>query len=295
MKSERKIFMAFILNLSFSVFEVVGGILTGSVAIISDSIHDLGDAVSIGISYLLEKKSQKQPDKKYTYGYTRYSVFGSVISTLILLSGSLMVIFNGINRLIHPITINYNGMIILAVIGVCVNTCAVFFTRNPHSLNQKSVNLHMLEDVLGWVVVLIGAFIMKFTELTVIDPILSIGVSVFILIKASQNLKESMGIFLEKAPNNINIDDVKECVTNIKGVSDVHHIHIWSMDGQNSFATMHVVTNNLSHEIKEKIREELYRCGIAHVTLEQESENEQCHNQHCNIEFKTDSTHHHHH
>ena len=149
MKSEKNILIAFILNLNFSVFEFFGGIFTNSVAIISDSIHDIGDAVSIGISYFLEKKSKKQPDNTYTYGYLRYSVIGSIITTLILLVGSVLVVINAVKRILNPVDINYNGMIIFAIIGVVVNFLAAYFTRHGDSLNQKAVNLHMLEDVLG--------------------------------------------------------------------------------------------------------------------------------------------------
>ena len=182
MKSERNILIAFILNLLFSVFEFVGGIFTNSVAIISDSIHDIGDAISIGISYFLEKKSKKQPDETYTYGYLRYSVIGSIITTLILLVGSVLVIVNAVNRILNPVQINYNGMIIFAIVGVVINFFAAYFTKDGDSLNQKSVNLHMLEDVLGWAVVLVGAILMCFTDFALIDPILSIGVAVFIFI-----------------------------------------------------------------------------------------------------------------
>ena len=161
MKSEKRILAAFILNLAFSLIEFAGGIFTGSVAIISDAVHDIGDAASIGISYFLERKSKKQPDDTYTYGYSRYSVIGSVITTLILMFGSVMVIYNAALRIINPIKINYNGMIGFAVVGVLVNFTAAFFTREGHSLNQKAVNLHMLEDVLGWMVVLVGALIRK--------------------------------------------------------------------------------------------------------------------------------------
>jgi cobalt-zinc-cadmium efflux system protein len=159
MKTEKNILIAFVLNFAFSIFEFVGGIFTGSVAIISDAIHDIGDAASIGISYFLEKKSKQQPDAEYTYGYARYSVLGSLITTLILLVGSAVVIYNAIGRIIAPTEINYGGMILFAVVGVCVNFGAAFLTRDGHSLNQKAVNLHMLEDVLGWVVVLVGAVV----------------------------------------------------------------------------------------------------------------------------------------
>ena len=296
MKTEKNILIAFILNLAFSVFEFIGGVFTGSVAIISDAVHDLGDAASIGISYFLEKKSKRQPDEKYTYGYARYSVIGGVLTTMILLFGSVVVIFNALNRIANPTEINYDGMIIFAVIGACVNFGAAFFTRDGDSLNQKAVYLHMLEDVLGWVVVLVGAIVMRFTDFALIDPIMSIGVAVFILINAIKNLKEAVELFLEKTPHGVDVKEIKEHITEIDGVLDVHHIHIWSMDGQANYATMHIVTNSDSHQIKEKVREELQEHGIIHATLELETSDEHCHETYCHVEVsKTSSGHHHHH
>ena len=295
MKPEKNILIAFILNLAFSVFEFVGGIFTGSVAIVSDAVHDIGDATSIGISYFLEKKSKKKPDEKYTYGYMRYSVIGSVITTLILLMGSSFVIYNAVMRIFTPSDINYDGMIIFAVVGVIVNFCVTFFTREGNSLNQKAVNLHMLEDVLGWAVVLVGAIVMRFTDFALIDPLMSIGVAVFIFANAFKNLKESVDLFLEKTPHGIYVEEIKAHLIEIDGVLDVHHIHVWSMDGHNNYATMHIVTNVDAHHIKDAVREELKEHGIGHATLELETENEHCHEEKCNIDFKLSSGHHHHH
>lgn len=295
MKTEKNILIAFILNLGFSVFEFFGGILTGSVAILSDAVHDIGDAASIGIAFFLEKKSKKQPDARYTYGYTRYSVIGSVITTLILLFGSVVVAYNAVGRLFAPVPINYDGMIIFAVVGVCVNFAAAFITREGDSLNQKAVNLHMLEDILGWLVVLIGAVVMRFTDLAVIDPLMSVGVAIFIFVNAIRNLKEALDLFLEKTPRGMDVEEIKAHVGHIDGVLDVHHIHIWSMDGHNNYATMHVVTNSDPHEIKEQIREELAEHGIGHATLELEAEGEHCHDAHCHVETGHAAGHHHHH
>ena len=295
MKTEKNILIAFLLNLTFSVFEFLGGVFTGSVAIVSDAIHDIGDAASIGVAFFLEKKSKKQPDEKYTYGYARYSVIGSVITTLILLFGSIMVIYNAVARMIDPTEINYNGMIVFAVIGVGVNLAAALFTREGDSLNQKAVNLHMLEDVLGWIVVLIGAVVMKFTDFAIIDPLMSMGVAIFILINAIKNLKEVLELFLEKTPHGVEIHELEEHLLEIPGVLGVHHIHVWSMDGQSNYATMHVVANGDAHEIKHRIRDELKEHGIGHATLELESEGEHCHEEHCHVDAAHPSGHHHHH
>ena len=295
MKTERNILIAFILNLTFSVFEFVGGLFTGSVAIVSDAVHDVGDAASIGISFFLEKKSKRQPDDKFTYGYARYSVIGSVITTLILLFGSAAVVYNAVGRIIEPTEINYNGMIIFAIVGVLVNFAAALFTREGDSLNQKAVNLHMLEDVLGWAVVLVGAVVMRFTDLAVIDPIMSIGVAVFIFINAIRNLKAALDLFLERTPRGIDVGELRGHLLELEGVLDVHHVHIWSMDGHSNYATMHVVAKGEPHVIKDKVRQELLEHGIAHATLELEAEGEHCHDEHCHVEFSAPSGHHHHH
>ena len=295
MKTERNILIAFILNFAFSVFEFFGGVFTGSVAIISDAIHDMGDAFSIGISFFLEKKSKKQPDEAYTYGYSRYAVIGSVLTTLILLLGSLAVIYHAILRMIDPVEINYNGMILFAIVGVCVNLAAALLTRDGDSLNQRAVNLHMLEDVLGWIVVLVGAVVMRFTNFYMIDSLMSIGVAIFILVNALKGLKEALDLFLEKTPHGISIREITEHICEIDGVLGVHHIHIWSMDGHNNYATMHVVVNGDKHKIKHNIREELKEHGIGHATLELEEENEHCHEEHCHVDVVSSSGHHHHH
>lgn len=295
MKPEKNILIAFLLNLVFSLFEFFGGIFTGSVAILSDAVHDIGDAASIGASYFLEKKSKKQPDASHTYGYARYSIIGSVLTTLILLFGSAVVIYNAVGRIIDPVAIDYNGMIVFAIVGVIVNFGAAFFTREGGSLNQRAVNLHMLEDVLGWAVVLIGAILMRFTDFSLLDPLLSIGVALFIFVNAIRNLKEAIHLFVEKTPHGVDVEELREHLTEIEGVLDVHHIHVWSMDGGSHYATMHIVTNAEPHEIKEKIREELSEHGIGHVTLELESEGEHCHEESCHVEHHEELGHHHHH
>lgn len=266
MKTEKNILVAFILNLFFSAFELLGGIFTGSISILSDSLHDLGDSLSIGISYFLEKKSKKKADDKYTYGYVRYSVLGGIITSLILFTGSVFVIYESIKRIFNPVNINYDGMIIFAIFGVIVNSIASFFTKDGNSINQRAVNLHMLEDVLGWVVVLIGSILMRFTDIVYIDSVLSIFVALFILISTIKNFKDIIDLFLEKTPNNINIEEIKEHVLGIDGVCGVHHIHVRSIDGYNNFASLHVVVKEYDCSLKYKVKEELEEHGISHST-----------------------------
>ena len=293
MKTERNIFIAFILNLLFAIFEFVGGFFTGSTAILSDALHDLGDSLSIGISFFLERKSKKSPDDKYTYGYARFSLLGSAITTLILIIGSILVIYNAIYKLFNPITIKEESMIIFAIVGVIINFIAVRFTHEKGSLNQKAVNLHMLEDMLGWIVVLVCAIIIKFTGLIIIDPIMSILIAIFILVSALKNIKIVIEVFVEKAPNEIDIKHLKEHLEDIDGVLEIHHLHLWSIDGFNHYATMHVVCKDYLPNLKQLIRKELAEHGIVHSVLEFENPNENCNQKNCSI-IKAENCHHNH-
>ena len=284
-KTETNIFIAFLLNLSFSIFEIAGGLFTRSIAIISDAVHDFGDALSIGISYFLEHKSKKKPNNRYTYGYARYSILGAFISTSILTIGSCFVIYEAIKRIINPIAVNYKGMIIFAMVGVVINLAAAYFTKEGDSINQRSVNLHMLEDVLGWIVVLIGSILMHFTDIKIIDPLMSLGVALFILYHSIRNFKTILDLFLEKVPYGIEISDLVKHLTSIK---------VWSIDGENNFATMHIKTDSKDfNKVKKAIREELLEHGINHVTIEIEDVSYVCDETKCEIKHKT-STHHHH-
>ncbi len=289
MKSEKNILIAFLLNLFFSIFEIFGGLFTNSIAILSDSLHDFLDALSIGTSYILEKKSKKRANKVYTYGYSRYSVLGAFITTTMLLAGSSIMIYQAIIRLYNPIKLNYNGMFIIALIGLIINLIATYFTKDGNTLNEKSVNLHMLEDVFGWLVILVGSLVIKFTGILWFDSIMTILVSIYIFVHAIKNLKEVLDLFLLKRPSDIDTDKIKKYLLQIDGIKDVHHIHIWSLDGINNYATLLVICNT---NVKDIIREELKKHDINHVTIEIETEDELCSYRNCNNLSKVE--HHHH-
>ena len=269
MKIDRNILIAFILNLSFSLLEIIGGFITNSISILSGAVHDLADAASIGTSYYLEKKSKHKPNYKYTYGYVRYSTLAAFITTIILLSGSLFVIYNAINRLFNPIDINYDGMIIIALIGILFNIIAVYKTKGGHSLNQKAVNLHLLQDALSWIIVLIGSILIKFTKINYIDSIMSLVISIYIIIHSLKHLKIILDLFLEKTPNNVNIRKIKKELLENKNIISIDHIHVWSLDGYNNYATLHAIINNDEVEnMKEYIKDYLKKENISHSTIE---------------------------
>lgn len=275
---EKDILIAFFLNIGFAIFEIFGGLFTGSIAIVSDAVHDAGDSLSIGISYLLEKKSKRKSDDVYTFGYRRYSIIGALITTTILLLGSLAVIYTATKRLFNPVEINKEGMIIIAVIGLVVNFFAAYFTKEGDSLNEKAVNLHMLEDVLGWFVVLTGSIVIKLTDFVYIDPIMSIGVAIFLLIETCKHMKSIFDLILEKVPDDISVNDIEEKLKDIKDIKEIHHVHLWSLDGVKNYATMHVVA---SSNVKNEIRNKLKEVGISDVTIELETINEVCSHKEC--------------
>jgi cobalt-zinc-cadmium efflux system protein len=267
-RSPAGILAAFLLNLGFSVFELIGGIFTGSVAILSDALHDLGDAAGIGIAFFLEKKSRRPPDDTHTYGYARYSPLGGLLVTVILLAGSCLVGIGAFQRLLNPTEIDYDGMLLFAVVGVTVNIAAALLTRHGDSINKRAVNLHMLEDVLGWAVVLVGAVVMRFTDWVILDPLMSLGVAVFILFHALGNLREVSDLFLEKTPRGVDVADLRAHLAKIAGVAEIHSLRVRSLDGVRHEAVLHVAVNGDPSTVKKALRAELSAHSITDVTIE---------------------------
>ena len=198
---DRNIGIAFFLNLVFTIIEIGGGLLTNSVAILSDALHDLGDSLSLGMAWYFQRLSGKGRDQKYSYGYRRFSLLGALINALILTVGSVYIIIEAVSRLQHPEPAHAFGMIWLAVLGVMVNGAAVLQLKKGISINEEMISLHLLEDVLGWVAVLIGALIMYRFDLPIIDPILSLGIAIFVLYNAFKGLKKTLFIILQAVPD----------------------------------------------------------------------------------------------
>lgn len=285
-KSTKNIRIAFLLNLGFAIIELVGGFYTNSIAIIADALHDFSDSLSIAISWFLEKKSEKKPNKKYTYGYGRFSVLGALISTLVLLISSITIIFIAIPRIMNPAEIHYDGVLVLAILGVIINGFAVYKTAKGKSLNEKAINLHLLEDVFGWAAVLITSIIMRIFDIPLLDPLLSILITIYILFRVIANLKEVFEVFLEKAPSNIDLEELKSHLLNNENIEDVHHLHLWTLDGVNKYIMLHITINDstttaLIIDIKKYVKEELRTYGINHSSIEIEFESENCSEYEC--------------
>lgn len=278
--------VAFALNFTFTLIEVIGGILTNSIAILSDALHDLGDTLAIGLSWYFQKLSGKTRTQKYSYGYKRLSLISALISAIILLVGSVFIIYKAIPRMFNPEIVHVKGMFAIAILGVIVNGLAVLRLKKGHSSNERVVRLHLLEDVLGWIAVLFGSVLMYFFDWPVIDPILSIAIAVFILWNAFKNIKEFVRLFLQGIPKNMDIDLINKKITNIPDVESVHDIHIWSMDGEYNVFSAHLVVNDdLSAkeiiEIKNQARKIFRKFNISHETLEFEYKSEACQFEDC--------------
>jgi len=273
---------AFFLNLGFAILEMVGGILVNSVAILSDALHDFGDSLSLGMAWILERKSKKPGNKKFTFGYQRYSLLGALINGIILIAGSLFIIIEAIERFLSPQESNALGMLFFAFVGVAVNGYAAFRLKEGKTLNEKVAFWHMLEDVLGWVAVLLASLIMMVTDSKYIDPALSILITLFILWQVIKRLKETALIFLQGAPPKVSITQVEEKLTGIDGISSLHHTHLWSLDGEQNVFTTHIKLSKKIENVKQlaivrnQIAGALEPFNFSHHTIELEMDNEVC-------------------
>lgn len=273
--------VAFLLNVSFTIVEFVGGVFVNSVAIMSDAVHDLGDSLSLGMAWYLERKSTQNPDKKYSFGYHRFSLLGALINSIVLLVGSAFVIQEAIFRIIEPETSNALGMMYFAIAGVIVNGFAAWKMSTGTSLNEKVVKWHLMEDVLGWVAVLIVSIVLQFKDIPLLDPILSLGITTYILWGVIKRLIETMKVFLQGVPDGISIDELKLKFQKIEGVCSVHEMHIWSLEGDHHVFSVHVrLENNYSAEVaarvKQEIKEILSEYDFHHITIQVESVDEPC-------------------
>lgn len=277
---------AFFLNLLFTIIEIAGGLLTNSVAILSDAVHDLGDSFSLGLSWYFQKVAKRPRTKEYTYGYKRFSLLGAVINSVVLLVGSVVILAHAVPRLFNPQQPDVKGMLLLAVLGVFINGLAVYRLRKGTSMNERVVSLHLLEDVLGWIAVLVGAGIMYFVDAPFIDPLLSIAISLFILFNVYRNIRKSLRIMLQGSPGTVDLEKVAQSILKIDEVQGVHDLHAWSIDGEYNVLTIHVVLHAPQPmaellRLKLIIRDALLTLGVQHCTIEFEVPAEDCDMEDC--------------
>jgi cobalt-zinc-cadmium efflux system protein len=273
--------LAFYLNLGFALLELVGGFWINSLAIVSDSLHDLGDSVALGLSWYLGRYAEREGDGRYSYGYRRYSLLGALINALILVGGGILILFEALPRLLNPELPNAQGMMIFAVAGIVINGLAALRLRHNSSLNTRMVAWHLLEDVLGWTGVLVVSIVLLFREIPILDPLLSIVITLYVLYNVVANLKKTSILFLQAVPDEFDIEEIEETLASIKHVCDVHHTHIWSLDGEHHVLTTHLVladkaSKETAVDVKCAAKAALADLDLTHLTIEIEYGGESC-------------------
>ena len=270
MSSKFAVWLAFVLNFSFAIIEFIFGGLFGSSAILADAVHDLGDALAIGISAFLESISNREEDSHYTLGYKRFSLLGAILTAVILITGSSLVILENISKLIEPQPVDHEGMLWLGVIAIAINLTASLIVRKGQTKNESILSLHFLEDTLGWLAVIVVAIILRYTDWYFLDPLLSLLISAFILSKAIPRFWRTLKIFLDAVPEGVDIQQVKSDLEQLDHVTSINQLNLWTMDGLEKNAIIHVCLEHVKHmEVcKEAIRTLLKDCGFQNVTIE---------------------------
>jgi cobalt-zinc-cadmium efflux system protein len=273
--------IAFFLNFTFSIIEFAGGLLTNSFSIIANAIHDVGDTLSIGISWFLQKISKKERDSVFSFGYKRFTILGSIFNSFVLFIGSVIVIIRSIVQINEQSQPHTTGMILIAFLGIAVNGFAVFKLRKNHSLNERSVRIHLLEDVFGWTAILISALVIKFLDFPQLDKLLSVVISLWVIYNSLSTLINSFKIMLQAIPDDARLENIKVKLESIDGVQEIHDLHIWSLDGNNHIASLHLLLGTQIKEeviiiIKQKVRLVFDELNIQHVTIEVEYQGEAC-------------------
>lgn len=279
--SSKRIGYVFFLNLFFTIIEFIGGWLTNSTAIMADAVHDLGDTLSIGLAWILGKLGNKSANTDFTYGYSRLSLLGALINGIVLIVGSVWILTEAIPRLFEPQMPHAQGMFFLAILGVVVNGYAAYKLSGGKTLNERVLNWHLLEDVLGWVAVLIVSVVLLFVDWPILDPILSIAFTLFILFNVAKNLSTTIKLFLQATPDKKMRNAICEQLLSLDNVNSIHHLHLWSMDGEHHVLTAHLVLDQamdmtLQSEIKKEIATLLAEFELAHTTIEFEQPCEEC-------------------
>ena len=270
MSSKTSIWLAFFLNLSYAIVEFIAGGIFGSSAVLADSVHDLGDAIAIGISALLETISNREEDRQYTLGYKRFSLLGAMLTAVILMIGSVLVILENVTKIVHPQPVNEEGILWLGIIAVAINVLASLVVRKGKTKNESILSLHFLEDTLGWLAVILMAIILRFTDWYILDPLLSLVISIFILSKAIPRFWSALKIFLDAVPEGVDIKQVKNDLEQLDHVVSVNQLNLWTMDGLEKNAIVHVCLEEIEHieYCKESIRNLLKDYEFQNVTIE---------------------------
>lgn len=234
--------IAFLLNFSFSIIEIIGGILTNSTAILSDAVHDLGDSLALALSFFTERLSKKDATEKYPYGFKRLSLIGAIINILVLSVGTGYVISEAVISFQNPQEVDSIGMLWLAILGIAINGLAVLKMKDSKKILDKTVVMHLLEDLMGWVAVLVVSIVIYFTNWYILDPILSMFIALVIIRNIWINSKLVFSILMQSVPDESLYQELKEHMESIEGVKLVDNFKLWSLDGEEHVASITLLT-----------------------------------------------------
>jgi len=273
--SGKKILIATLMNIVITIAEIIGGLLSGSLSLLSDAMHNFSDGVSLVVSYLAVKISGKGADYKRTFGYKRTGVIAAVFNSVTLIVISVLLIKEAYNKFINPEDIKGEMVVVIATIGLVSNIVAMVILRSDSkkSLNIKSAYLHLLGDALSSVAVVVGGVLMTLFDLFWLDSVLTVLINLYIIRECYRFVKESLNILMQGAPGNIDIQKINDAILAINDIEDIHHIHLWSLDEKNVNFEAHINLKNdilvsqtapLNREI-EKILTEKFK--ITHSTI----------------------------
>lgn len=274
----RNIGVAFWLNLFFAAIELVGGLYTQSLAVTSDALHDFGDAVSLGVGYVLQRKSAQGPSESYSYGLRRLSLLSAFLTGVVISSGAVYIMVESILSFREPRQPHGLGMMILAIFGMAMNGIAAWRLGHGHTHNEKMMQWHLIEDILGWVAVFFGSLGIQFFGWNWLDPVLAFAISLFVLYNVIRRTAEIISLFLQGSPDPVALRAFRENVEKLEGVVETHDVHFWSLDGVRHVLSLHVVLNDMTHSLqtKELVRKLSKDLGDCHLTIETESTQEHC-------------------
>ena len=270
MKTKYAVWVAFFLNLTYAIVEFIAGGIFGSSAVLADSVHDLGDAIAIGISAFLETISNREEDNQYTLGYKRFSLLGALVTAIILMTGSVLVILENVTKILNPQPVNDEGILWLGIIAITINVLASLVVGKGKTKNESILSLHFLEDTLGWLAVILMAIVLRFTNWYILDPLLSLVISFFILSKALPRFWSTLKIFLDAVPEGLDIEQVKNGLERLDNVASLNQINLWTMDGLEKNAIVHLCLEDWEQmtETKNQVRQLLEERGVQNITIE---------------------------
>ena len=273
------------LNLIFVIAEFTAGYISRSVGLMSDAGHNLSDVASMALALMACILATRHATGKYTYGYKKSTILVSVANAIILIAAVGVIIFESIEKIVRPVEVEGEWIIIVAGIGVIINgfTTWLFNRDKGRDLNIKATYMHMLADTLVSIGVIVSGVIIKFTGWNIIDPIIGLVIAAIILYSTWDILKDSIRLALDGTPEQFDVENIERQMEAEAGVEEVHHIHIWAISTTEYALTAHVVISDIDnmHLIKERLKALLVSIGIAHSTLEFEDKAHHCNDESC--------------